>query len=215
MALKDYYKILNVKPNAPATAIKQAYRKLAMKYHPDKNAEDVLSAEVFGEIAEAYSVLGNSPARKNYNNQRYYTAKNEYAKTAESIESLLMKATLLKNQVSHADPFRFNRDALLYSIKQLFPADIALLLQTNEMQQKNFLETIMWCSNMLHSIQTKKLIQIMQPLFIKHAWLKQQLENTMQQQLKKEQWEKYKIVLAIIISLLLCAIIFFTTKHIN
>ena len=127
MAIKDYYKILNVKPDASVTSIKQSYRKLAMKYHPDKNPQDELSAAVFSEIAEAYSVLGNPSARKNYNNERYYTATNEYAKPAESIDSLLNKATHLKNQIANINPFRFNSDALLYSIKQLLPHDISSL----------------------------------------------------------------------------------------
>ena len=53
----------------------------------------------------------------------------------------------------------------------------------------------------------------MQPLFIKHGWLQQQLNTTIKHQSKKERWEKYKIILAIIITLLLCVIIFFATKN--
>lgn len=213
MAIKDYYRILNVKPDAPAGDIKKAYRKLALKYHPDRNPDDDLSAAVFGEIAEAYSVLGDYSTRKNYNNQRYHTAASEYEKPAATIDSLLKKAGDLENLIANADPFRFNHDALLYSIMQLFPKDVASLLNTNENQQTGFFKTIAACSKMLASFQTKKLMQILQPVFSKHNWLQNQLQLNMKRQLKKERWEKQKIIIAVIITLLLCIIIFFATKH--
>lgn len=212
MAIKDYYKILNVNPDASATSIKQSYRKLAMKYHPDKNPQDELSAAVFSEIAEAYSILGNPSARKNYNNERYHTGVSEYIKPAESIESLLNKASYLKKQVENINPFRFNSEALLYSIKQLLPGDISTLLKTDEIQQKEFLEIIAWCSNRLTSAQIRNLFQLMHPLFKKHKWLERELDTSIKQQAKKESWEKNKIILAVVITLLLCAIIFVATK---
>lgn len=56
---KDYYKILGVSRNASDTDIKKAYRKMALKFHPDKNkSED--AEEKFKEIAEAYDVLSDS-----------------------------------------------------------------------------------------------------------------------------------------------------------
>jgi curved DNA-binding protein CbpA len=213
MAIKDYYKILNVTPDAPAATIRQSYRKLAMKYHPDKNPDDELSAAVFGEIAEAYSVLGNSSARKNYNEQRHVTAASEYKKPADTIESLTHKANNLKQKILQSDPFRMNRDALFFSIKQLFPEDISMLLKTNETQQKSFLELVVTCSSMLTSAQLKNLITTMQPLFIKHAWLQQQLQALVHHQIKKERWEKYKVILAIIVAILLCIVIFFVAGH--
>jgi curved DNA-binding protein CbpA len=212
MTIKDYYKILNVKPDAPAAIIRQSYRKLAMKYHPDKNPDDELSAAVFSEIAEAYSVLNNSLARKNYNEQRHFTAVSEYKKPAETIESLTDKAKILKQKILHSDPFRMNRDALLFSIKQLFPEDISALLKTNETQLNFFLELIVTCSSLLTSVQLKNLIKIMQPLFEKHTWLQQKLQSLLNQQIKKERWEKYKVVLAIILAILLCVVIFFFAR---
>lgn len=212
MAIKDYYKILNVKPDASVASIKQSYRKLAMKYHPDRNPQDDLSAVVFSEIAEAYSVLSNPSARKDYNYQRYNTAVSEYSKPAETIDKLLNKAIRLKKQVDNINSFRFNSEALLYSIKQLLPHDIVSLLKTNEIQQKEFLEIIARCSNMLTSAQIRNLFQLMHPLFKKHRWLERQLDTFIKQQAKKESWEKNKIILAVIITLLLCAIIFVATK---
>ena len=55
---KDYYKILKISRNASESDIKQAYRKQALKYHPDKNP-DPSAEEMFKEIAEAYEVLSD------------------------------------------------------------------------------------------------------------------------------------------------------------
>lgn len=211
--MKDYYKILNVKPDSPSSTIKQSYRKLALKYHPDKNPDDELAAAVFSDIAEAYSVLSNQSSRNNYNYQRFHTAPEEYIKPAETIESLIDKAGKLKNQVLKADPFRFNREALLYSIKQLFPPDITMLTTTNPTLQKAFLNIVSWCSNYLNSTQTKNLMQTLQPVFAKHEWLQQQLQHNASEQLKKEKWEVYKVVLVVLLTIIICVIIFFAVSH--
>ena len=63
MSKRDYYDILGVGRSASAEEIKKAYRKLAIKYHPDKNQGDKASEEMFKEAAEAYDVLSN-PDRK-------------------------------------------------------------------------------------------------------------------------------------------------------
>ena len=63
---RDYYDVLGVDKSADATAIKKAYRKLAMKYHPDKNPGDKEAEEKFKEINEAYEVLSDETKRKNY-----------------------------------------------------------------------------------------------------------------------------------------------------
>jgi curved DNA-binding protein len=66
MEYKDYYKILGVSKTATQDEIKKAYRKLAVKYHPDKNEGDKASEEKFKEISEAYEVLGDPEKRKKY-----------------------------------------------------------------------------------------------------------------------------------------------------
>lgn len=66
MDYKDYYKILGVKKNSGQDEIKKAYRKLAVKYHPDKNQGNKNAEEKFKEINEAYEVLGDPAKRKKY-----------------------------------------------------------------------------------------------------------------------------------------------------
>lgn len=66
MAEKDYYQLLGVKKGASAEEIKKAYRKLAVKYHPDKNPGDKQAEERFKEINEAYAVLSDPQKKAQY-----------------------------------------------------------------------------------------------------------------------------------------------------
>ena len=62
----DYYEVLCVSKSATSDEIKKAYRKLAVKYHPDKNPNDKQAEEKFKKISEAYDVLGDEEKRRNY-----------------------------------------------------------------------------------------------------------------------------------------------------
>lgn len=66
MAKRDYYEVLGVEKGADAETIKKAYRKMAIKYHPDKNPNDPTAEEKFKEAAEAYEVLSNPEKRNTY-----------------------------------------------------------------------------------------------------------------------------------------------------
>ncbi|MCK4569293.1 MAG: J domain-containing protein [Bacteroidales bacterium] len=83
MDYKDYYKILGVNKKASQAEIKKAYRKLAMKYHPDKNQGDAKAEEKFKEISEANEVLGNPDKRSKYDqlgaNWKHYEKNGAYA----------------------------------------------------------------------------------------------------------------------------------------
>ncbi len=63
---QDYYEILGVSKNATAAEIKKAYRKMALKYHPDKNPDDKKAEEMFKKAAEAYEVLSDPDKKARY-----------------------------------------------------------------------------------------------------------------------------------------------------
>src|SRR5260370_2116024 len=65
-AKRDYYEVIGVPRNASEQEIKSAYRKLALKYHPDRNPGDKEAEDRFKEGAEAYGVLGDPEKRKRY-----------------------------------------------------------------------------------------------------------------------------------------------------
>ena len=66
MAKKDYYEVLGVIKSASSDDIKKAYRKLALKHHPDKNKGNKASEAKFKEASEAYHVLSDKERRRNY-----------------------------------------------------------------------------------------------------------------------------------------------------
>ena len=66
MANKDYYQVLGLKKGATADEIKKAYRKLAVKFHPDKNPDNKEAEEKFKEINEAYAVLSDPKKKEQY-----------------------------------------------------------------------------------------------------------------------------------------------------
>ncbi|WP_185873365.1 DnaJ C-terminal domain-containing protein [Blattabacterium cuenoti] len=79
MMKKDYYKVLGVSRNASSEEIKKAYRKLAIKYHPDKNLDNKkVAEEKFKEAAEAYEILGNEEKRNRYDKFGHSGIKGSY-----------------------------------------------------------------------------------------------------------------------------------------
>ncbi|MFA6999435.1 MAG: DnaJ domain-containing protein, partial [Victivallaceae bacterium] len=66
MTKRDYYEILEITRDANAGEIKKAYRKMALRFHPDKNPGDHQAEEKFKEAAEAYEVLNDSDKRQRY-----------------------------------------------------------------------------------------------------------------------------------------------------
>jgi molecular chaperone DnaJ len=66
MSKRDFYEVLGVSRDASDAELKKAYRKLAIKYHPDKNPDDKEAEEMFKEAAEAYEVLSNADKRAKY-----------------------------------------------------------------------------------------------------------------------------------------------------
>jgi len=66
MAKRDYYEVLGVAKNVEKDALKKAYRRLAMKYHPDRNPDDDDAMEKFKEAKEAYEILNDPQKRARY-----------------------------------------------------------------------------------------------------------------------------------------------------
>ena len=68
MAKRDYYDVLGINKSANPEEIKSAYRKLAVKYHPDKNPGDKSAEDKFKEASEAYGILSDKNKKENYDN---------------------------------------------------------------------------------------------------------------------------------------------------
>ncbi|WP_300177886.1 DnaJ C-terminal domain-containing protein [uncultured Aliivibrio sp.] len=76
MSKRDYYDVLGVPKSSTEKEIKKAYKRLAMKYHPDKNQGDAQAADKFKEIKEAYEILTNADKRGQYDDYGHAAFKN-------------------------------------------------------------------------------------------------------------------------------------------
>lgn len=83
----DYYKILGVSEQAEEEQIKQAYRRLAKKYHPDLNPNDSEAEEKFKNVVEAYETLGDADKRKEYDLKKTKTGDGRKRESTASAKS--------------------------------------------------------------------------------------------------------------------------------
>jgi molecular chaperone DnaJ len=135
MQLKDYYKILEVAPLATQQEIKKSFRRLALKYHPDKNAGNHLAEAQFKEIQEAYEVLSDPDQRKEYNYKRWHLRSlgKSYSSQPLTPTAILEECRALKTYIDSISIFRIDYDAVSQYIRQLInPNTIGILKQVND-----------------------------------------------------------------------------------
>lgn len=82
--MKNYYDLLGVRKNADVSAIKKAYRKLALKYHPDRNSDDHQAEDKFKKITQAYETLSSKESRKAYDRKLKQGGNKERTSTKQS-----------------------------------------------------------------------------------------------------------------------------------
>jgi len=215
MSSKDYYQLLGVKSNASTEEIKKSYRRLALKYHPDKNPGDLLAEAVFKEIAEAYDVLSDAKKREDYHYKRFYTYNYKYAAAQTATpQSILNDAIKLQKLIEKADPFRINRDALLFQLQQILSADnLSLLLEKKQAGiNKAIVETILIVCKPLQYTYSEIIAEQLCILAVGNDNLEKKISEFLNNQRKKDTWRRYKVVAALLVAIILCLIIFLISK---
>lgn len=206
MQLKDYYKILEVEPQATPQEIKKSFRRLALKYHPDKNAGNHLAEAQFKEIQEAYEILSDADQRKEYNYKRWHLRSlgKSYASKPLTPTAILEECRALKTYIDSMSIFRIDYDAVSQHIRQLItPGAIGILQQFNDQPTNHeIIQTLLKAANplplryftpittFLLQIDGSEQVQLMVKRYVR--------EKNMH-----EKWDAYKWIVMIILTTLL------------
>jgi curved DNA-binding protein CbpA len=213
MPLKDYYKTLEVTPAASQNDIKRSYRRLALKYHPDKNAGDKLYEAKFREINEAYDILSNPKKRQDYNSRRGnhtygYARGKKYSPVTP--QTILAKTIELRKSVASLDADRMNKVALYQQIQSLLSdSNIQLLQQHKESTlNKHVIEELLFCARHLAFTNIEQICFQLTALAGTDNPMYQRIYSFSKEMRLKSYWNRYKLLAAILISLLLCFAIY-------
>jgi len=141
--MKDYYKILEVKPNASQAEIKKAYRLLAVQYHPDKNNGSKVSEERFKEISESYIILGDTAKRNAYDytkgHYKNYNNGQDVGSGRQTPVTFLILFKRIKERVLNANG-RIKQDALYKVIDDLLSHEtITFLITVRDIATNNLI----------------------------------------------------------------------------
>lgn len=213
MTSKDYYDILHVHPKASHEEIKRSYRKLALKFHPDKTNNDHLASLHFKEIKEAYEILSNQRKREAYNYERFFKA--TPPKTTSDIhrispEWILNEATELRKKVQATDPFRINADSLFNQIKVLLSEYNLLVLKHDNKTTVNekIVDQLLAATKPLPESLFSKATALLTKVAQGDNLLVEKIEAEMKVRRWKYFWQKYKIVAVVLIAIILCWLIY-------
>ncbi len=211
--MKDYYKILGIKPSATIAEIKKAYRALAFKYHPDKNPDNSLSEAQFKEIQEAYATLSDTYKRGVYDDERWLSGMNSKTKHQEAITPrwLLNITIQLNTSLATMDTHRMSLQALqAYILLILTDAHLGILQQEADKDINNTIITEILKAT--HKLKINYLPEIEQRLIVLAAGneeMLQAIDDHVEERMRKARRETLLPYFIIFITLALCILMYF------
>jgi len=213
--LKDYYQILQIEPHSTLDEIKQAFRRLALIYHPDKNQNDKYAEVQFNEIKEAYEVLTNPIKKENYLQQCWYNQSIGKRRTAEVITpvSILKLVLELEQYVSRLDVHRMNKEGLSDYIDELLSSDtVKSLKHFNEPEiNRQIITSTLSAMRSLNMKFIGKLTERLEGLADDETSLCR-IKSFLNNRKKAFFWERYKVAVIIFFTIFICLLIYFTSR---
>lgn len=196
--------------------IRQAYRKLVQKYHPDKNPDNLIATNHFIEIQEAYETLSDVGKRLQYNHERWYSP--GFVRNAEAIPtplSILLESRKFKKHVDRIDVFRMDHEALQFHLLHLL-SEMHLAILTVEQEDGVNRELIRNCLHMMRFLNLKMTVPVLQQLKVlagndSSQW--NQIESFERSRKRDQVWYKLRPYLVVIVTWLICVFIFFLSRR--
>lgn len=210
MAFKDYYEILEIPVVASAEEIKKAWRKLAMRYHPDRNQGSLFARQHFQEIQEAYEVLSNPVLRSEYHMQRAVQYPGNRSQLPPiTVADLLKQAEQDKAHWYGMDAFRMDHPALAQRMYQLMNDRHLHLAQTaSDKERKELLTHLLQLGKLLPYPLLEDLAARLQTLAGNDTENQELLSVFLHNKKNQHRWDKYKGFIILLIALLICLLIF-------
>jgi curved DNA-binding protein CbpA len=217
---KDYYKTLEIHPSASAIEVKQAYRALARKFHPDKNTKDPKATEYFQEIQSAYEVLSNPLRRRAYDTElKQKGFFNTFSKeNSHSSEEILKQSKSLYQYIRTMEKRAINSDALAdYVIALLNKENISLLQRANDGDMH-----LQIADNLLNAsktiISSRLFAQISEPLLQlfpdENAPMAEKIKEELAIRVKKEN-QNNRVPIAALVIVILIVLLMYLILHFN
>jgi DnaJ-class molecular chaperone with C-terminal Zn finger domain len=214
--LKDYYSILQLPPHATLQEIKQAYRRLAMMYHPDKTKNDPYAGAKYQAIREAYDVLSNPGRKEAYLQECWYDQSIGRKRRADPITpvSILKLSLELERFVSSLDVHRMNKEGLYNYIDELLSSEtIEKLNQYHETAiTQQIINTILMAMKPLPLNFATKLSTKLEKLANDDETDLRRIKSSLTQHQRSFLWKRYQVFLIIVITVLICLLIFLSSK---
>jgi curved DNA-binding protein CbpA len=208
---KDYYKILELSPSASLRDIKSAYRRLAHRFHPDKNNADPYSTAHFEIIKEAYEVLSDPRKKEYYLQHRWYdqVINRKQSSTTITPVNVLKQVLELDKYVSKLDVHRMDKQGFYeYACRLLNDETIQKL---NAFDEKDINKAIV--DSLLKSSHALPL-KFARPLSLQllklntNASTLEKIRLYVNHSRRSETWSKFKVWLLLLIAVFLCWLIY-------
>ena len=215
MGVKDYYLILGVKTGADIPAVKRAFRKLAMQYHPDKTGNSPANTHHFREIQEAYQTLSDPYKREQYLYTRWLEKSMGHqldkALTADEILQLFLKA---EQYLSQTDFYRTDKRLLYHQVLSTFSQmRLQTILEANNPTQINTtLQLAMRLSSRLNVKQSVDIQEHFKNLLEQDEPSRMSWQKMILTQKQDESNEKWKLPMLLLITLAICLAIYWGSK---
>lgn len=213
MQLKDYYKILGVKPSAALPEIKKAYRALAIKYHPDKNPDNALGEAQFKEINEAYSVLSNTRKRAAYDDERWLSGMGNNTKYNEAITPawLLKVCVELNASLAKMDTHRMSQGTLqTYLMMILADAHLGVLLEENDKKiNEAIISELIRATEKLELQYLDEVLRGLNTIAGNDTAIRQTIDNYATERYLQDRRDRYFPYIVIAVTLALCVFMYF------
>jgi curved DNA-binding protein CbpA len=212
--MPDPYQILNISTTATPEEIRKAFRKLAMAYHPDKNAAP-LAAQKFAGIQEAYAIL-KDPVKKAACDYRRYQSAPAQSQRPEpaSVDEVMIAAARLFEKAPSIDPFRLNIDQLGHELGYVLSDHTIALLQANG-DVRQWRQMLHYLHPLIRHLPLPLALEVLNPL---SAFARQdnlfarQLAEMIRELRHAYYWNKYKIWAALSIAILVCFLLYFAGR---